>query len=200
MQSPVSGRAAFSSFVSQRPRRVAFPVRSETGFQDQSRCSVFRPSFIAPRYTEGRSTELEQPMSTPIPRPDSEATASLFASGGDGGYSSQGDVLVNQTADGVDLSRIWDEAATALSLVNRERSALAALISHPTIAVGDAIPQQVASENFEKASEYGEPEGIRSNPDALILGYDFEDYDLASPTPPRPSRASGCTTCVIRSR
>ncbi|MGW6377061.1 hypothetical protein ACWFRB_13460 [Rhodococcus sp. NPDC055112] len=120
-------------------------------------------------------------MNTLFSRPrHHETVAALYASGGDGGYSSQGDVLVNRTADGVDLSRIWDDVATAMSLYNRERSALAALISHPTIAVGDAIPQQVASENFEKASEYGEPEGIHSNPDALILGYDFEDYDLAS--------------------
>lgn len=120
-------------------------------------------------------------MNTLFSRPRRhETVAALYASGGDGGYSSQGDVLVNRTADGVDLNSIWDEVATAMSLYNRERSALAALISHPTIAVGDAIPQQVASENFEKASEYGEPEGIHSNPDALILGYDFEDYDKAS--------------------
>ncbi|MDH6284812.1 hypothetical protein [Prescottella agglutinans] len=62
----------------------------------------------------------------------------------------------------------------------RERSALAALISYPTVNVGDAIPQTLAAENFEKASEYGDPERIHSGPDALILGYDFEDYDLAS--------------------
>ncbi|WP_336881594.1 hypothetical protein [Rhodococcus globerulus] len=109
-----------------------------------------------------------------------EAVAALFASGGDGGYSSQGDVLVNQTADGVDLASIWNEVATAMSLYNRQRSALASLISYSTTNVGDAIPQQVAAENFEEASEYGEPEGIHSNPDALLLGYDFKDYDLAS--------------------
>lgn len=104
----------------------------------------------------------------------------LFAWGGDGGYSSLGDVLVSHTADGVDLNRIWDEAATALSMANRERSALAALISHSTINVGDAVPQTLASDNFEEASEYGEPQGIRSDPDALILGYNLKDYDLAS--------------------
>lgn len=109
-----------------------------------------------------------------------ESVAALFAWGGDGGYSSQGDVLVNQTADGVDLASIWNEVATAMSLYNRERSALASLISYSTTAVADAIPQQVAAENFEEASEFGEPEGIHSNPDALLLGYDFTDYDLAS--------------------
>lgn len=106
----------------------------------------------------------------------------LYASGGDSGqgYATEGDVLVNQTADGVDLNAIWAQAATAMSLYNRERSALAALISYPTTNVGDAIPQQAASDNFEEASEFGEPVGLRSAPDALILGYDFKDYDKAS--------------------
>lgn len=108
------------------------------------------------------------------------ARAALYAWGGDSGYSTEGDVLVNRTADGVDLNSIWATAANAMSLYNRERSALAALISYPTTNVGDAIPQQVASDHFEVASEFGEPEGIRSNPNALILGYDFQDYDLAS--------------------
>ncbi|WP_081182998.1 MULTISPECIES: hypothetical protein [Prescottella] len=113
-------------------------------------------------------------------RPGRHAMTALFAWGGDGGYATEGDVLVNKTADGVDLNEIWNAAATAMSLYNKERSALAALISYPTTRVGDAIPQTLASENFEKASEFGEPQGIRSNPDALILGYDFDDYDMAS--------------------
>ncbi|WP_326601847.1 hypothetical protein [Rhodococcus sp. PD04] len=104
----------------------------------------------------------------------------LYAWGGDQGYATEGDVLVNQTADGVDLNAIWTQAATAMSLYNRERSALAALISYPTTNVGDAIPQQAASDNFEEASEFGEPVGLRNSPDALILGYDFKDFDLAS--------------------
>ncbi|MDV7246756.1 MULTISPECIES: hypothetical protein [Rhodococcus] len=108
--------------------------------------------------------------------------AALLAWGSDGGqgYANQGDVLVDQTSDGVDLNSIWNQAAQALSSWNRERSALASLISYPTVAVGDAIPQALGGANFEKASEYGEPQGIRSQPDALILSYDFEDYDLAS--------------------
>lgn len=112
------------------------------------------------------------------------AIAALFAWGGDGGqgYSTQGDVLVDKTSDGVDLNSIWNQAAQALSSWNRERSALASLISYGTVAVGDAIPQALGGANFEKASEFGEPQGLRSQPDALILGYDFEDYDLASRT------------------
>ncbi|ROZ43842.1 hypothetical protein EEB13_22390 [Rhodococcus sp. WS3] len=111
-----------------------------------------------------------------------EAVAALFARGGDSGqgYATEGDVLVNQTADGVDLNQIWNQAAAALSSWNRERTALASLISYGTVAVGDAIPQTLGGANFEKASEFGEPQGIHSEPDALILGYDFDDHDMAS--------------------
>ncbi|WP_247604537.1 hypothetical protein [Gordonia paraffinivorans] len=110
------------------------------------------------------------------------ARKTLFIFGGDpaSGYSSQGDVLVSQTADGVDLNSIWDEAAILMSEWNKRRGALASLVSYSTINVGDAIPQTVGGDHFEKASEYGEPTGLRAEPDALILGYDFEDYDLAS--------------------
>ncbi|WP_431815715.1 hypothetical protein [Gordonia jacobaea] len=107
----------------------------------------------------------------------------VFAFGADSGavgYSSHGDVLVNQTVDGVDLGVIWDEAATAMAAWNKQRSALAALISYPTVNVGDAIPQTIGGDHFEDASEFGEPTGIRAEPDALILGYDFRDKDLAS--------------------
>lgn len=96
------------------------------------------------------------------------------------GYSATGDVLVSQTGDGVDLNSIWDQAASLLSEFNKRRSALAALVSYPTVNVGDAIPQTIGGDHFEKASEFGEPTGLRAEPDALILGYDFEDYDLAS--------------------
>lgn len=107
----------------------------------------------------------------------------LFAFGADPkavGYSTTGDVLVNQTADGVDLNTIWDEAASAMALWSKQRSALAALISYPTVSVGDAIPQTIDGDHFEESSELGEPTGIRASPDALILGYDFRDKDLAS--------------------
>ncbi|MFD5809412.1 hypothetical protein [Rhodococcus aetherivorans] len=130
-----------------------------------------RPAYTHPLYSHpGRDATA----------PTVAAVAALYASGGDGGFSTEVDVLVSHTADGVDLNRIWAEESTALSLLNRERSALAALISFPTVAVGEAVSQTLASDNFEVASEFGEPQGIRSNRDALILGYDWEEYDLAS--------------------
>lgn len=106
----------------------------------------------------------------------------LFAFGGDAatGYSTAGDVLVNQTADGIDLSAIWQEATAAMTAWNQKRSALASLVSYSTVNVGDAIPQSLGGDHFEVASEFGEPTGLRAEPNALLLGYTFEDYDIAS--------------------
>ncbi|MGW5523592.1 hypothetical protein [Gordonia sp. NPDC003950] len=115
--------------------------------------------------------------------PSADPRLGLFAFGADPnavGYSTAGDVLVNQTVDGVDLNTIWGQAAQAMQLWNSKRTALAALISYPTVNVGDAIPQTIGGDHFEEASEFGEPTGLRAEPDALILGYDFKDKDLAS--------------------
>ncbi|WP_307190340.1 hypothetical protein [Gordonia desulfuricans] len=88
-------------------------------------------------------------MSTTHPAP-----AQFFAFGGDNarGYSTHGDVLVNKTADGVDLNVIWDEANQVMSAWNRKRTDLATLISYPTIAIGDTIPQTIGGDHFEKES------------------------------------------------
>ncbi len=109
-------------------------------------------------------------------------TNPLFAFGADSGrgYSSEGDVLVSSTADGLDLNKIWDESASAMTMWNKQRSALASLISYPTTSIADAIPQTIGGDHFEVASEFGEPTGLRAAPAALILGNSFEDYDMAS--------------------
>lgn len=100
--------------------------------------------------------------------------------GADSGYNTEGDVLVNRTADGVDLNQIWAETAEVLQLFNEERSALTQLISYPTTAVADPVPQTVDSESFDLASEFGEPTGVRPGINPLIMGYDFKDYDKAT--------------------
>lgn len=131
-----------------------------------------RPWNDRPLFTHPRRAEMDRASLVHL----------IAAWGGDSGqgYATEGDVLVNKTSDGVELNAIWNQAAQALATWNRERSALASLISYGTVAVGDAIPQALGGANFEVASEYGEPQGLRSQPDALILGYDFVDYDLAA--------------------
>lgn len=95
-----------------------------------------------------------------------------------GGAQSHGDVLVNRTADGVDLNDIWDELTEVLSLYNEHRSAIASLLSYPTVNVADAVPQDVRAEYFEEATEWGVPVGV-SDPNYLKLAYSFKDYDLS---------------------
>jgi hypothetical protein len=93
------------------------------------------------------------------------------------GISTAGDVLVNETADGVNLNDIWREIETALELYNQHRSTIVRLLSYPTIAVADVIPQSVQGESFEIATEFGVPTELREPADYLRLGYNFQDYD-----------------------
>ena len=93
------------------------------------------------------------------------------------GYSVSGDVLVNQTADGVNLNDLWAEIEKALALYNQHRSTIVRLLNYPTIAVADIIPQNVEGESFEVATEFGIPRALREPSDYLRLGYNFQDYD-----------------------
>ncbi|WP_255795322.1 hypothetical protein [Mycobacteroides abscessus] len=100
--------------------------------------------------------------------------------GGSGGYSSEGDVLVNVTADGVELEVIWQEAADVAAKWNTERSALTSLLTFNTTNTADAIPQSRSQDSFELCSEYGEPESMRPPADYALMGYRFDDFDKAS--------------------
>lgn len=95
------------------------------------------------------------------------------------GINVVGDVLVNQTADGVDLNAVWTEFRDLLGLWNRERTSLTDLMVFRTTATGEAVPQNVAVASFERATELGVPKGANLPGDALLLGYRFDDYDLA---------------------
>lgn len=100
--------------------------------------------------------------------------------GGEGGYATEGDVLVNTTADGVDLNVIWSEVAAVVKAWNAERSALTSLLAFNTTNAADAIPQSRSSDSFEEASEFGEPEGMRPPAHYHLMGYEFKDFDKAS--------------------
>lgn len=69
--------------------------------------------------------------------------------------------------------------ADALALYNTERSAVAKLLSYPTIQVADAVPQSISSDSFEEATEFGVPRAIRPPSEYLKLGYSSKDWDLS---------------------
>ena len=99
--------------------------------------------------------------------------------GGERGTNVEGDVLVSQTSDGIDLNAVWAEFIQTLSIYNEERSALASLLSYQTTRQIDAVPQSVAGARLEVASEFGVPQGHSIPNDVIKLGYDYEDYDVA---------------------
>jgi len=100
--------------------------------------------------------------------------------GADGGYGTEGDVLVNTTADGVDLNVIWDEMRAALKIWNAKRTALVDLFSYWTTSSAEAVLPFTNHSGFEVASEFGEPEALRPPSDYLMMGFSFEDYDRAT--------------------
>jgi hypothetical protein len=117
-----------------------------------------------------------QPRFNPV---DLQALLQLPPYGADAGYNTEGDVLVNVTADGVDVNALWAEVQQVLTAWNAERGAVASLLSHYTINAADAVPQSIADESFEEASEFGEPESLRAPSNAILLGNTLKDYDKA---------------------
>lgn len=107
---------------------------------------------------------------------EGEDIESMLIRGFDEGTLERSDVLV-QAADGSDINEIWTDIQQLLSLWNSQRDRLIDYLTFPvteTISyVG--VPVEV---DFEIASEYGKPVGIRGG-SYYYRGYDFQFYDLA---------------------
>lgn len=96
------------------------------------------------------------------------------------GYNASADVL-ETLADGTDLNTIWDEFNSTIALANANRNALVELFCFRTTLKGESVLQQPnGTAEFEDASEYGVPQGIRAESAVLPMGYDFRWKDLAS--------------------
>jgi len=98
------------------------------------------------------------------------------ASGGARGYNEMAD-LITETTDGVALNNMWDEFSRTVALWNRQRSALVNMLTYNVSTLIENVRYPV-EENFQEASEFGEPVGIRLGP-AFQHGYDFKWWDLA---------------------
>jgi len=107
------------------------------------------------------------------------AFTGIGTSGAARGTSTRGDIIAT-TADGADLRNTWNEFQEALALLNAQRDGLAAALSFPTSARAELVAQTTSRDEFEVASEFGVPVGIRTSPDTLRLGYSFEWYDIAT--------------------
>lgn len=105
---------------------------------------------------------------------ESETSLTLF--GQENGFNERADVIV--AADGTDLNDFWNEVQATVALRNSYRTGLINALTVPVSGVSEevTVPDDV---DFEEASEYGQPVGIRGTATRLFRGFDFKFYDLA---------------------
>lgn len=95
--------------------------------------------------------------------------------GGARGINTEGDVLT-QTVDGRPLNEIWAEFQASVNMHNERRQRIVDLLTFPVTQPIEDVPQ-ITGDDFEEASEFGEPKRIRGG-DYFSLGYDFKWYDV----------------------
>lgn len=103
----------------------------------------------------------------------------LTMAGGAAGFNSEGD-LPSTTVDGVDVNQVWSDYQATLEIFNAQRTALVQLLSYNTTLSFEQIGATGTTSNFEEASEFGEPVGIRVAGAPILRAYDFKWYDLAA--------------------
>lgn len=139
---------------------------------------LYKPEFLLPPFAQ--SAVAKRGMS--LVDLSDFGIMSSFAGGaptpGTGGTNQASD-LVQQTVDGFDLNDLWTEYQTSMSLQNAERQRVIDFLTFSVTNPQERVPQ-ISSGDFERASEYGEPRGLRPQVAQFTMGYDFEWYDLAA--------------------
>lgn len=96
------------------------------------------------------------------------------------GFADQGQLLINELADGVRIDDIWAEVQNAVTVYNQHKTTIASLLSYPTTQAAAPLHQGLTQEKFEIASEYGVPKAINPPIDVLKMGFDYHDHDAAT--------------------
>lgn len=107
----------------------------------------------------------------------SESVDSLQSfNGSEAGFNERADVII--AADGTDLNDFWNEVQATIRIRNADKSSLIDALSFKVSGISEeiSVPTEV---DFEEASEYGQPVGIRAGAVRLFRGFDFKFYDLA---------------------
>lgn len=101
----------------------------------------------------------------------------MLFSGAEGGFNERADANL-RAADGTDLNDFWDEVNETVRARNAQRNRL---IDQLTFRVTELATQVSIPDtaDFEIATEYGLPKGIRQGVSRFWRGYDFNFYDLA---------------------
>lgn len=112
-----------------------------------------------------------------IPTIDELLAMSEFR-GAERGTNQRADALqLTTTVDGVSLNQLWREFQRIVAMRNRDRSRLFNLLTFRVTNPTERVMYPTV-EDFEEASEFGEPKGIRQGK-PFAMGYDFKWYDLA---------------------
>jgi hypothetical protein len=93
------------------------------------------------------------------------------------GFNERADAVL-RAADGSDLNDFWDEVNESIRLRNAQRNRLVDLLTFRVTELAEEVTLPGAAD-FEKASEYGLPKGIRTTVSRFWRGYSFDFYDLA---------------------
>lgn len=96
--------------------------------------------------------------------------------GSDRGSNRAGDIIT-AAKDGTDLNGMWAEFQRTIAVWNQQRDALVNLLTFNVSSNIESVRYPV-QDDFEEASEFGEPKGIRLGT-AFKMGYDFKWWDLA---------------------
>ena len=100
--------------------------------------------------------------------------------GGSRGINAAGDIIT-ETADGVPINDLWTAYQDMLAEFNALRDPLLNFLTWRTTKSREDIIGAGAQADFEEATEYGEPVGIRPDaPPTTSMGYTFKWYDLAA--------------------
>jgi hypothetical protein len=94
------------------------------------------------------------------------------------GYNQAADV-VTQLADGTDINAMWREFQQTLNMFNDDRDRLLSMLTFNVSNPVERVMQPSSSEDFEEATEFGEPKGIRVGV-PFYIGYPFKWWDLAA--------------------
>lgn len=75
---------------------------------------------------------------------------------------------------------VWTEFSELLDFWNKDRKKLTDLLAFRTVYAGEAVPQNITPALFEQATEIGVPQAAGAPGDSLMLGYMFQDFDIAT--------------------
>lgn len=98
--------------------------------------------------------------------------------GAEQGFNQAADVLV-ESVDGRNLNNMWREFQASLALFNSERDSLLSLLTFDVTDPVETVYQPSGDEDFEEASEFGEPKGIRLGR-PFQMGYGFKWWDIGA--------------------